>query len=909
MPPIPGNQDTIWMYPTVETTEDKRATRLSVVPPKSYEVIGADGLTEGGLRVFPGFKSVHKFGGATAWNTAIGGSNHNETSKIIDVFPINFAVGDDGYGYGFVYRIRRKASGSPLAVSTSADILIDYYETKTATLADRWHRNKVVATNVSATKQMSVSVFGKHIYVFVEDTDVKTFSTDPTNSYNPTTVILPGPGLQPELLSPSDPGNIGALNDNSRSSLPGYGKIFLTNQGPTDIIGAWERIQKLDGTYISPGGLSVYTYPDKFEDATTIINYGDYAYGYILFNSQNGRRSALSKVADAVEADYPTSAGNRINSFVMLELVYDSSKYDQCYIYRSVRVQSAGGTYIASIMHLERIITLADYVDKYNSVPMPNNTKHVTYWFTLTDRQLIYQDVFLDRALFDEKMPKGGLSLMYEGTMLVGNISSQQDSWVSENRPNDSFTGLGEFRWSSLTDLSPELFPPGNSYVPSLRSNEIIAARQAGPNCIAFSRDRQYHIRKEANYIKVQEMHEGFGVVNSKALDTVGSMVYFVTTKGIKAVDTQGALDDVRSLNGLILGDWASTLDYVSVSFDPTLSALFIHNEKKQHTACFWFTTASVTELLDTTFSQVVRGVWPQNFTLSNDSNPQYANPLLERCFWLKNNYLASSGGVEEISASNVNPEWELMTVDYQRDNGALTLLPLDAGADTTATVYSNGVFFVNSGGGEIIPSNVNGRYAYVLSSTNRANIGRKVLMKEIGSTGPFTEIRTFDNGGFAFSLNAGDVIGFSPVYFRWVGGPIMPQAEDGTLIGSQDWFRVKHVKSVTPHFTGVSGPTITNFPTACRYRGLVYRGNSNTPTVAETVNQDDQLVRSILDDTPIWSSAFGTNLSTSSGKYGIDGATLAPGIEIFCPDLDYMMCGVMVSGSMRSTFRSGPVS
>jgi hypothetical protein len=907
MPPIPGNQDTIWMYPTVETTEDKRATRLAVVPPKSYEVIGADGLTEGGLRLFPGFKSVHKFGGSTAWNTAIGGSNHDETSKIIDVFPINFAVGSDGYGYGFVYRVRRKASGSPLAVSTSADILIDYYETKTTTLANRWHRNKVIATNVSATKQMSVSVFGKHIYVFVEDADVKTFSTDPTNNYNPTTVVLPGPGLQPMLLSPSDPGNIGALNDVSRGSLPGYGKIFLTNQGPTDIFGAWDRIQKQDGTYISPGGLTTYTYPDKFEDATTTINYGDYAYGYILFNSQNGRRSALSKVADAVEADYPTAGGNRINAFVMLELVYDSSKYDQCYIYRSVRVQSAGGTYIASIMHLERIITLADYVDRYNSVPMPNNTKHVTYWFTLTDRQLVYQDVFMDRALFDEKMPKGGVSLMYEGTMLVGNINSQQDSWASENRANDAFTGLGEFRWSSLTDLSPELFPPGNSYVPSLRSNEIIAVRQAGPNCIAFSRDRQYHIRKEANYIKVQEMHEGFGVVNPKALDTVGSLIYFVTTKGIKAVDTQGALDDVRSLNSLILDDWSSTLDSVSVAFDPTLSALFIHNESKQHTACFWFTTASVTELVDTTFSQVVRGIWPQNFTLTNDSNPQYANPLLERCFWLKNNYLFN-----ETSASNASPEWELMTVDYQRDNAGLTLLPLDVGANTTATVYSNGVFYLDTGGGQTIPSNVNGRYAYVLSSTDRSNIGRKVLMKEIGAVAPgsFTEIRTFEDvpGTFAFSLKTGDVIGLSPVYFRWVGGPVMPQAEDGTMVGAQDWFRVKHIKSITPHFTGVSGPTITAYPDACRYRGLVYRGNSDTPTVAETVNQNDQLVASILEDRPIWSAAFGTNLSTSSGKYGIDGATLAPGVEIFCPDLDFMMCGVMVSGSMRSTFRAGPL-
>jgi hypothetical protein len=912
MPPIPGNQDTIWIYPTVETSEDKRTTRLGVTPPKSYEIIGADGLTEGGLHIFPGFKTVHEFKyGQGSFNTP----NHDQSSKVIDVFPINFTIGDDGYGYGFIYRVRRK---SVLGVnSTLADVFIDYYNSHNTT----WVRGSLVKAGVPVShtedvsgKQMSVSVFGRYIYIFIEDQDVFSITCLQDSPWTLQAYITPGPGKQPELLSPATAGLIGLSNDTTRAGLPGYGKLFLTNNVPPDLgAGAlWDTLKNRDGTTHTGSGTG-YVYPDVYEDLK-MIKPGDYAFGYVLFDSKTGRRSALSKIATAQEnPDFiPSPLTSSIYLYAMLELVYDSSKWDQCYIYRSVQVESAGGTYVASIMHLERIITLQDYCTKLNSPAMPNNTKHVTYWYTLDDKQLVYQDVFMDRSLFDEKMPKGGVSTMYEGSMIVANISSQSTSSSTENRPNDAFTGLGELRWSSLTDPSPELFPPGNIYVPSIQSNEIIAMRQAGPNVIAFSRDRQYHIRKESNYIKVQEMHEGFGVINERALDTVGSLVYFVTTKGVKAVDTQGALDDVRSLNNLIMTDWATSLDSISVAFDPVLSALFVHNADNEHTACFWFTTACVTELYDTTFTQVVRGPWPQNFNLTTDSNSEYLNPLTERCFWLKN----PQPDITSVSTA----KWQLMVVDYTRDktqgsgsrSGDLQMTLMPYSGDSVFTVGLDGVPYVTESGSTQVPTDVNGCYLYVLNSNDRSLIGAKCMIKEKGTTGPSStrEIRLYGGGAFEAALRVGDVVGISPVYFRWVGGPIIPQAEDGTQTGmTQDWFRVKHVKTIVPHFTGVDGSSIIDFPTACRYRGLVYRGNSTTPVYGETFDRNGNLVQSVLEDNPKWAAAFGSNNNPASGLYGVDGSTLSPGIEIFCPNLDYMLSGVMVSGSMRSTFRAGEVS
>jgi HAMP domain-containing protein len=145
-------------------------------------------------------------------------------------------------------------------------------------------------------------------------------------------------------------------------------------------------------------------------------------------------------------------------------------------------------------------------------------------------------------------------------TLFVSNIRNLPDSTTTEVRPGDAVKGLGETKWSATTELLPELFPPANVSYPKTPTSTIIRFRQAGGNLVGFSLDRQYLVRKEGAYPRMIEMHEGFGVTNSKGADSVGSMVYVVTHKGLKAVDVDGNLDDVRSVNYLLMQEWEGQL-------------------------------------------------------------------------------------------------------------------------------------------------------------------------------------------------------------------------------------------------------------------------------------------------------------------------------------------------------------
>ena len=72
---------------------------------------------------------------------------------------------------------------------------------------------------------------------------------------------------------------------------------------------------------------------------------GDYVWGYYLYDSKTGRKSAFSEVAQGRQEDFeraegttsPASADKEV-LYVVLEMAYDPTKFDQAYIFRSVKV-------------------------------------------------------------------------------------------------------------------------------------------------------------------------------------------------------------------------------------------------------------------------------------------------------------------------------------------------------------------------------------------------------------------------------------------------------------------------------------------------------------------------------------------------------------------------------------------
>lgn len=899
-----------WNYSLVATSEDKRASRPAVEAPFSHELIGVDGSLDGGLRPFPGFRIIHEL----EWG--LWGGNHDTTSTIVDLFVRNLIIGEDGYGFGFVYRVRRKNAATG---ATACDVFADFFNSKLT--PPRWVRGQVVMEGVPLPpeldrthgRQMSVTTWGRYIYVFVEDSEPVAISFDRKTPFGFVVLTDTGPGAQPSLESAEDAGPLGSITA-LEQSRPGVGQIFLSEYLPSGI-----GLGLGNGTDTSDSG-TFYGQPNK--DVAS-LDPGDYAFAYVLYNSQSGRRSALSEVAQVRKADFDPddSSGGEgpldpVPLHAFIEIVYDKTRYDQAYVYRSVRTQSAGGTYIAANLHLDRIIDLEDYHSNNNPLPDPDQAQAI-YAYELEDKQLVFQDVFTDRVSFDENMPLAGASLWYENTMLCSSIRTPSASSSMKNRPEDSIRGIGEVRWSSLVDISPELFPPQNRYIPNVPSNDVNVLRQVGPNVIGFSSDRQYLIRKESVYLKITEMHEGFGVVNHRACDSAGSLLYFVSPKGVKAVDSQGQLDDVRSLNQVILETWGSSLDHVSLAFDPSLSAVFIHNNILSQTCVLWFNTAKVTEIHDVPFQEVTRGVWPRDFVYNREdlilndgrNNATYLNVLTERAIFVQN-------PSKNSSTDAVSPYFfQIYVVDNLRQRtqpiGRFTGSPrrtlLEPSGDSVFTVASpfpSGDDLVVSTLTENLSEDIWGCELYVLHAADPSLIGRHATVRNRPASGTI-RLLTADAPQL-HGLVAGDVVGLSPVYVRWVGHPApVVDPSEPVFSNAPDFFRIRHFNSLSASFSDVVNERSAN-GVAVRYRAAAYKGASPIPAATgipiDPANPTTPMT-SVVDGESRIPAALGS--ITSDGRNGVAGSCISPGIEIWHPEVDFRILGSMISGSMRATVRT----
>lgn len=642
---------------------------------------------------------------------------------------------------------------------------------------------------------------------------------------------------------------------------------------------------------------------------------GDYSFGYMLVDSKTGRKSAFSQVAQIKSTDFRNNAlTSKVQKprYVGLEIVYDSGKYDLLYAYRSLRIQDAGGTIAAGIPFLDAVVKLEDYWTCKNRAgfdypPDMTDKRHAMYFYELDDKQLVYQTPYLDRSIFDQKMPFGGAALFYDGTMLVSKIEGGKTSVDAQSRTVDLANDLGEMRWSSLQEFSPELFPPFNRYNPTLPSSEAITFSKVGGNVVGLSKDRVYHVRKSGGFIRVQEMHEGYGVVNPKAVDAVGSVAYYASTHGVKAVDAQAQLDELRILNQVFIREWVSDMNDIQLGYDPTMNVLFLLNPNREEAYCLWFSTAKTTKLADLVFDHVAQGAWPSNFTAGNE----YANPLQRRAMFLMNApagaagwegprvYIADYARSKTISGATGawNGSRRITTLDFQGDSRVIATGGIATGA---FAISPTGLTPTVAVAGEYV-----GCYLYCLhSATHPEHVGKKVRI--VGNT--TTAITVDTTQTWTADIHSGMVFGVSPVYFEWVGHNLGLNDEVNQVFSLADFFRIKMAHTVGCAFTDVAGPPVTDAQTAAnpinRFTAVLYSGTDAEPVAkAQTKETDGSLYGSIEDGEGLVYAAFGTD--SSDGRYGAKGNSLSPGVRIFCPDLDYRLLACSVRGNILTMERS----
>ena len=606
-----------------------------------------------------------------------------------------------------------------------------------------------------------------------------------------------------------------------------------------------------------------------------------------------------------------SGAANFDPGYIAIEIIYDSSKFTQAHIYRSIKVESAGGSYSAAIVQLDQIITLLDF-DTTDQSGMTGDFRRAIYYYTLTDLALIYQDPYTDRSIFDENMPKAGTGIEFDGIFLVSNISSMTSSSSDEIRTEDPYRGLGEFRWSSMSNTNPELFPPENYFTPSKITNQVITFERNGGMVLGFANNIIMHISREftgvSSYLKILPIHEGYGIVNAKAKQSVGPFTYFVNDKGLKTIDAQGRLDSLHALDGLI-NEWKDDLNSVSMSYDTRLSTLFIHNPTKQETALLWFSTSSISELHDTPFSLTVTGSWPNDLS-DNDSN------LIERAMFLQNQPSVTyseddfAPGVWVVDSKREDVVGRSSYSDFNGEQ-RITLLHFDGDVRFTIDSYISGgpgldkitldTDYLGHEGQEpffygTLASWV-GCYVYCIESSTESSVGKKAqIQKTTGSDALY--IQNISSG---WTPAAGERIALSPVYVKW----------EGSIIGFNE--------SQNPQDPNINGVHVTrNINSA----GCYFSEVEGAPT-KDTVDSDDLFYKfSLYEGTSLSPIASGTPKDLSGNKiksvkngestywaapevYGVTGMVLSPGLEVFCPDLDFKLLSVIIEGKILSSIRT----
>lgn len=898
--------ETDWTYDLSDVTEDKRTAKPAVAKGAAFELIGVDGNYEGALRPFPGFLKVLDLDG-------FADSNHDSTSRVIDWQPVNFQVGSEGYAYGVVYRVRRKAIGG--GIVAAADVFMTYWNSRSMT----WTKHLKVMDTCSTIPQFDCRTWGRFVFVFVSGRSPSVTYLTPTTPWTPVVLGLttsgsqPGPGLRPSLLDADKAGALGSIITTGDANRPGAGQIFLTDTPPTGV-GLGLGTGGVGGTP-QPGGTGLDDGQNDGE--ATLLRPGDYAFAYMLQDSKTGRRSCLSDVAQARSADFSTGSSSP-SLYAAIEITYDQEKFDQALIFRSVMVQDAGGTFIAGLLFLDQIIDLGQYPTNNNPLADTALAQSV-YYYEVPDLGLVQQPTYLDRPLFDEFMPFGGAGWFYDNTLLVSKIGTPGNSTGDQITGSDASRGLGELRWSSVVDGSPELFPPQNRKVPITPSDDVIAFRNAGENVIGFAADRQYVIRREGTYLVPKDIHEGFGLVGPKALDSVASMIYFLSQKGLKTVDSQTQLEDVRSINEIVLREWtAAELERVQVVFDSVLSALFVINPAKQHAAVLWYNTAKVTELYDFSFQHTGRGVWP---VIQPDGTFAAGGTLVPRALffqgWVADNEVTPHTEFNGSLGRIFIVDDRRTKTNSQTDDARITMgdffgdaffnLPDGASAgDPNFALDIEGNALILDG-----PLALSGAWVYVTDCSEANLIGEKVQVMfstSSGMDGVYDGLRLVTGR----DLPKDTRICISPVYFRWVGYPLAIQADNGTPFAlPKDYFRVRGMDSMAAYFFGCGGSTLQDplAPTDAKWKGLVYRGQDTAPRSASFPRgTSGDVVQSVKDGASNDYAAFGkdaTKTTSLGGKYGYDGQTLNPGLEIVVSDLDFALVSVKVRGDVKDTSRT----
>lgn len=887
--------DTTWAWNfSGPTTMSKAQSRPFTPREIAWDLTGFDGNTTGSLRTHPGFKKVHTF-------------SFDKTHTLQDVFPVTLTYDSSTFYVGHV--VVRTGGGS-----TFFDLYLSSDGT-TYTHVGGTHFHTVAATGL----EVDVQSYGRFIYVLLRGQTVRVAWLS-NNSPLTLTVEAAGPGVPPRVETQNDasgtsPTGLGTISNvggvasvtitaggsgytdtapptvtfaapsNPGRTATGYAKcsggvvteIVVTDQGSgyssapaiTFSSGAATATAVLDPNATngqSTRGRLAVMVDESAVAGKTLFKSGRYGFAVQFLDSTTGRKTQIS---ETVQLTVPQTTGNTDQNLPIVVRVWFPSTYtggawvrgsfDKALIYRTVNQGTGGSLYGSGALHLDHIITAP--ASTAVVVPASSNLR-------VPDTQLVYQDTFAGRTRADDVVPQGGVGQFLGSTLFVSRILGDTASQLTDNTtgvtPFLPKPGVGDLRWSTTLDVQPENFSPFNRWVPTTVGNEIIAMRRVGPYMIGCSPDRMYRIGRAGAFIKVEEMHVGYGCSGRQTIESVGTMAYVICGSGLKAVSAEGQLEDVTSLDNLLNGEWLSGKSNLQMAFDAVGQCLTILKPCSAggdgEAACLWFGTNRITMLQDLPFRHVRSGNWI------------VGGQTQRRAFFTKRTTTGNSGSVTTASFS-------IYVVDHERSRSTGRNL-VD---NTTTYASSSGAFTVNLVNNDLLDC------AYY----NIVTMAKAVVTVTGNSGVPLNE------DVFTVTVNAAEPLSFAPMTLRWTGGNLGFQPQQG-MPEFKDFFKMKQITTGSAYLEIVSNAA--SVPTGMAWRSQVYRGAETAVLATATpVDRDGATVSTFSTTSP----PVGDDMPAAPfGRHGVVGAALSPSFFCFASGLDMRLLAFSASGRILDSER-----
>lgn len=819
-----------WQYSCAGSSASWRTNRVGVTYGLYPELEGVDLREQGGFRLHPGFKNVHRLGAGTRGvdDTA----NPYTVMDLKGFFSATLRVGASRTVTGWVTRVRK--TGDP-----DYTLVFEFWDTLGVSTAmtptlDVW-RSIPLKTGVAGTGQMDVVVFGRLLYVFIEnERPLRFFIDEDTGDYTPNIELETGPGAKHPAAN-----ILASVVFRSRSVLePPAAPVIPLSEFPPIPSSPEEESATFDPRDVfEPGSYNIAV---QFEDSKTglvsqlselrEISKSRFRERIPFRRDENG-----DVVYEAIEV--PKSVRLRVTGI-------NRDKWDRMRIFRSVGVSAPGTEDASTVLYLNEIV---DLPGTSGTVTFPSTGHYGDNnddW--LPTAALVLQELYPDKTQFLEKMPSAGAAHLYGGSLFIGKGKSEED---------DSQSGVGEIRFSSSMETSPELFPPDNRNPTFAIEEDVLRFVSVADTIVGLSPSRMYEIMRSGPFIAIRPTHKGFGVAGPRAATTSGPTAYVLSRQGMLAVDSGGELTLVNALTHLVNTKWAGTLSEVRIVNDAATGTLCVLNPTLERMVLMWGLTQSLSELRHTSFVDACEGIVP------------------------------NTSGAEE-RAMFVLGNGQVVIFDSDRTKNIRCLMDVQGGSVNTS-VSSIGAFGFSL------------QTITVAGSTHASWVGTKLVFSSGGRRGSAYTILSVGTGTVTVATSsdltplaqAGDGVAISPVYFGLIGWTLglLADFEDQVQINAGstvNFTRGRILQSVGCAFEGVSGAGATS-PNATFY-AQAYVGLETTPRASQAPR----------------SPALGTGTQPWAhlGAIGVRDGAVFPGLDVICSDVDFTLIGFTAQGNISSS-------